>query len=71
MTLLTVKPKRTPLYCSFCGKERQEVGYLIAGPTVFICNECVELCREIGTHELVVNVEASDGESTNPAEGGK
>lgn len=43
-----VKSKRQPLYCSFCGKERDEVGYLIAGPTVFICNECVELCREIG-----------------------
>ena len=36
------------LYCSFCGKERAEVSYLVAGPCVFICNECVELCREIG-----------------------
>ena len=32
------------LYCSFCGKERREVCKLIAGPTVFICNECVWLC---------------------------
>jgi ATP-dependent Clp protease ATP-binding subunit ClpX len=44
--------KRPPLYCSFCGKERGEVAYLVAGPCVFICNECVELCREIGTQEL-------------------
>jgi ATP-dependent Clp protease ATP-binding subunit ClpX len=36
------------LYCSFCGKKNSEVGYLVAGPCVFICNECVELCREIG-----------------------
>lgn len=42
-----------PTYCSFCGKEKREVGYLVAGPTVFICNECVELCREIGQEELV------------------
>jgi ATP-dependent Clp protease ATP-binding subunit ClpX len=35
------------LYCSFCGKSQHEVRKLIAGPTVFICNECVELCKEI------------------------
>lgn len=40
------------LFCSFCGKADSEVGYLVAGPTVFICNECVELCREIGTEML-------------------
>ncbi len=34
-------------YCSFCGKSDQEVLSLIAGPTVFICDECVELCVEI------------------------
>lgn len=44
-----------PLYCSFCGKEQGEVAYLVAGPTVFICNECVELCREIGQEMLVTN----------------
>ena len=32
------------LYCSFCGKSQHEVRKLIAGPTVFICDECVELC---------------------------
>ncbi len=35
------------LYCSFCGKSQHEVKKLIAGPTVFICNECVELCLDI------------------------
>lgn len=56
MTVLKLAPKkRNPLYCSFCGKEKDEVAYLVAGPTVFICNECVELCREVGTEMLVVN----------------
>ena len=35
------------LYCSFCGKRQDEVAKLIAGPTVFICNECVDLCQDI------------------------
>jgi len=34
-------------YCSFCGKSQHEVRKLIAGPTVFICDECVELCMDI------------------------
>ena len=37
----------TPLYCSFCRKNQNEVSQLIAGPTVFICDECVELCMSI------------------------
>ncbi|TXG96562.1 MAG: hypothetical protein E6R08_09155 [Nevskiaceae bacterium] len=56
MSIGLVKKKRAPLYCSFCGKEQGEVGYLVAGPTVFICNECVELCREIGQEMLSHNV---------------
>ncbi|KEG20057.1 ATP-dependent Clp protease ATP-binding subunit ClpX [Bartonella bacilliformis] len=40
------EPKNT-LYCSFCGKSQHEVRKLIAGPTVFICDECVELCMDI------------------------
>lgn len=53
-------PRRhAPLYCSFCGKGKNEVAYLVAGPTVFICNECVEVCREIGTEMLVVNAAKS------------
>jgi ATP-dependent Clp protease ATP-binding subunit ClpX len=38
---------KNPLYCSFCGKSQHEVRKLIAGPTVFICDECVELCVDI------------------------
>ncbi len=38
---------KTTLYCSFCGKSQHEVRKLIAGPNVFICNECVELCMDI------------------------
>lgn len=42
--LAKVKP---PLYCSFCGKDQYEVMQLIAGPKVFICDECVDLCAGI------------------------
>src|SRR3978361_1467456 len=38
---------KNTLYCSFCGKSQHEVRKLIAGPTVFICDECVELCLDI------------------------
>jgi len=36
-----------PIQCSFCGKEQDAVAQIIAGPYVYICNECVELCMEI------------------------
>ena len=38
---------KATLFCSFCGKSQHEVRKLIAGPTVFICDECVELCMDI------------------------
>lgn len=38
---------KNTLYCSFCGKNQHEVTKLIAGPTVFICNQCVSLCSDI------------------------
>jgi hypothetical protein len=38
---------QSPQYCSFCGTDRAEVRHLIAGPNVFICDECVDLCRHI------------------------
>ena len=41
------KNNKNILYCSFCGKSQHEVRKLIAGPTVFICDECVELCMDI------------------------
>ena len=40
------------LYCSFCGKSQHEVRKLIAGPSVYICDECVELCNDIIREEL-------------------
>jgi len=41
-----------PLYCSFCGKGQSEVRKLIAGPSVFICDECIELCNDIIREEV-------------------
>ena len=44
MTKSTGSGLKCDLFCSFCGKSSDEVRKLIAGPTVFICNECVEMC---------------------------
>jgi hypothetical protein len=44
----TLQPK-VPLYCSFCGKERQQVAKLVAGPGVHICDACVGLCSRVLT----------------------
>ena len=53
------------LYCSFCGKSQHEVRKLIAGPTVFICDECVELCMDIIREEHKTTlVKSSDGVPT-------
>ena len=41
------KDDKESLFCSFCGKSQKEVKKLIAGPTVFVCDECVELCMDI------------------------
>ena len=48
----TTKGDGKLLYCSFCGKSQHEVRKLIAGPSVFICDECVDLCNDIITEEL-------------------
>ena len=48
----TKKPKDKILYCSFCGKGQNEVQKLIAGPSVYICEECVDLCNNIIEEEL-------------------
>ena len=50
------------LYCSFCGKSQHEVRKLIAGPSVFICDECVELCNDIIREEVSEGAQSSDGE---------
>ncbi|MCB9978635.1 MAG: ATP-dependent Clp protease ATP-binding subunit ClpX [Rhodospirillales bacterium] len=47
MSKSTTGDSKNTLYCSFCGKSQHEVRKLIAGPNVFICNECVELCTDI------------------------
>ena len=47
------------LYCSFCGKSQHEVKKLIAGPSVFICDECIELCNDIVRDEVVVDTPAA------------
>jgi len=48
------------LYCSFCGKSQHEVKKLIAGPSVFICDECIDLCNDIIRDETS-NVETVAG----------
>jgi hypothetical protein len=48
-------PNKT-LYCSFCGKSQHEVRKLIAGPTVFICDECVDLCNDILENEEILHL---------------
>lgn len=53
------------LYCSFCGKSQHEVRKLIAGPSVFICDECVDLCNDI-IREEVQGTNLSDGENSLP-----
>jgi ATP-dependent Clp protease ATP-binding subunit ClpX len=48
------------LYCSFCGKSQHEVRKLIAGPSVFICDECVDLCEDIIREEAIEEVSSAD-----------
>ena len=58
------------LYCSFCGKSQHEVRKLIAGPTVFICDECVGLCDDVIENEEILDLFAADdeaGDRTHPA----
>ena len=62
MTKPTGDDSKNTLYCSFCGKSQHEVRKLIAGPTVFICDECVELCMDIIREEHKTSlVKARDG----------
>src|SRR5690554_3447069 len=50
------------LYCSFCGKSQHEVRKLIAGPSVFICDECVDLCNDI------IREEVQESENKTPSD---
>jgi ATP-dependent Clp protease ATP-binding subunit ClpX len=54
------------LYCSFCGKSQHEVKKLIAGPSVFVCDECIELCNEIIRDELPATTQTKDAKSDLP-----
>jgi ATP-dependent Clp protease ATP-binding subunit ClpX len=56
------------LYCSFCGKSQHEVRKLIAGPSVFICDECVELCNDIIREEMQEQAAASGSKLPTPHE---
>jgi ATP-dependent Clp protease ATP-binding subunit ClpX len=56
------------LYCSFCGKSQHEVRKLIAGPSVFICDECVELCNDIIREELEDKSEGRSNKLPKPQE---
>jgi len=65
MTKAASGDSKSTLYCSFCGKSQHEVRKLIAGPTVFICDECVELCMDIIREEQKVTlVKSKDGVPT-------
>lgn len=57
--------KKQTFYCSFCGKSQHKAKKLIAGPTVFICNECVDLCNQIISEEVASQVQ-QDGEPALP-----
>ena len=67
MTKLSGTDAKSTLYCSFCGKSQHEVKKLIAGPTVFICDECVDLCNDIIREETKhIGVGKKDGEIYSP-----
>jgi len=54
------------LYCSFCGKSQSEIRKLIAGPSVYVCDECVDLCNDIIKEEFASNDETEEGEQKLP-----
>ena len=59
--------KTNKLHCSFCGKEQSQVKKLIAGPNVYICNECIDLCNDI-LHEETKNEKEEVFEISKPKE---
>ncbi len=62
------KDSKNALYCSFCGKSQHEVRKLIAGPTVFICDECVELCMDIVREDSKAQTIKKQGNLPTPKE---
>ena len=65
---MSEKNSKNILYCSFCGKSQHEVKKLIAGPTVFICDECVELCMDIIKEETKSSLFKGDEGVPTPRE---
>ncbi len=68
MSKTPVTDSKNTLYCSFCGKSQHEVRKLIAGPTVFICDECVELCMDIIREENKTSLTKSKDGVPTPKE---
>ena len=60
--------KNNSLFCSFCGKSQHEVKKLIAGPTVFVCDECVELCMDIIKDETKTSIKKQSEKLVSPKE---
>ena len=56
------------LKCSFCGKSQKQVKKLIAGPGVYICDECIDLCNEIIEEQLAETTDVSLGDLPSPRE---
>tara|TARA_Y100001970_G_scaffold290695_1_gene425346 strand:- start:2920 stop:4182 length:1263 start_codon:yes stop_codon:yes gene_type:complete len=65
---MTQKKDKNALFCSFCGKSQKEVKKLIAGPTVFVCDECVELCMDIIKEEGKNSLNKSKQKTPKPKE---
>ncbi len=61
------KDENDNLFCSFCGKNQSEVRKLIAGPAVYICDECIQLCSEIIEEES--EKDTKDSEQRHGSEG--
>jgi ATP-dependent Clp protease ATP-binding subunit ClpX len=61
MSMDAKKEHINTFYCSFCGKSQLEVRRLIAGPTEFICDECVELCMDIVKEDIRIRMSGRDG----------
>jgi ATP-dependent Clp protease ATP-binding subunit ClpX len=66
--MMAKQDRHEALRCSFCGKSRDEVVKLIAGPTVYICNECIELCNDIIAEESEENRGEVSAKLPKPAE---
>jgi ATP-dependent Clp protease ATP-binding subunit ClpX len=62
------RPTNDTLRCSFCGKSQNEVKKLIAGPTVYICNECIDICNEIITDDVQQDVSTNRPPLPKPTE---